>query len=204
MRENPALAFYKGVIFPINLLYRKLVYPYTLFHKVNRLSDLPLNSMYSDLDAIVVSTGGVATTTVMQFLSLYVRVNDPHDRDLLKHIHSDSVLNALGSKKVIFIYGNNRDACISLLKRGWLTEQCIKLGGKPNILDRHRLLSEFDQLADLQINLFKKRSESLDILLLHYDELWENIDNMKNFLNINDPEFSASFPKKRSRNDAPY
>lgn len=206
IRANPMYAMYKLIRWFIKSPYYYCLYPWILYFKI-KLRDRRISyESIKDLDTFVVSPGGVATTTMISFFSNYVTVNDPHDRDLLKHINSRHFSDIFKKSKVIYIYGDPQTVFDSLRKRGWLHEQYIKLGGKPKVFYSDKLLKHgFIKLVEEQIDFFNVlRGAHVKILLIHYNEIWEKKLEIKEFLGVEDVKFLSEFPKRKVRNAIPY
>ena len=75
---------------------------------------------------LIVSTGGVATTTLINYLKLYKKVNDEND-DGYKHLNKFPLI---GKKelKILYIYGNYEKIYNSLKKKRYFSFQMVKLG----------------------------------------------------------------------------
>ena len=78
-------------------------------------------------DVLVVSPGGVATTTLMEHISKFTKCNDPHDADGFKHLPSVTFRKAR-KPKIIFITGCIDDIERSLTRRGWFYHHGALLG----------------------------------------------------------------------------
>ena len=59
-----------------------------------------------NLDLLIVSTGGVATTTLIKYLKLYKKVNDENDSDGYKHLSKYPIMEKK-NLKIIYIYGSH-------------------------------------------------------------------------------------------------
>jgi hypothetical protein len=152
---------------------------------------------------LVVSPGGVATTTLMEFLEKFIVCNDPHDQDELKHLPS---INTRKGKipKVIFITGDDEDIERSLSRRGWffhhgalLGNPLCELGIIPKRVRKLWVLKGIEEQKKFFTNLEAHRS---DILILNYEEIWNKKDVIAMHCNIKEPDFVLNFPKKKKRN----
>ena len=60
-------------------------------------------SKENNLNLLVISTGGVATTTLISYLKLYKKVNDENDIDGYKHLSKFPKLESV-DLKIVYIY----------------------------------------------------------------------------------------------------
>ena len=150
-----------------------------------------------DLEVLVVSTGGVGTTTLIEHLSKFVTVNDPDDIDGLKH----SPLPNLQATRTIYLYGDIRRSTQSLRRRGYEERTLAKLGAPFAILIPDRIRPDFflKLAARGQIRRFIRASkkDAFRFLVLTYEELFESAEEIAAFLKISDDTFVAEFPRRR-------
>ena len=81
----------------------------------------------SNIDLLIVSPGGVATTTLINYLKLYKKVNDENDRDGYKHLNKFPFISK-ADLKILYIYGNYEKIYNSLKRRNIFQSQMVKLG----------------------------------------------------------------------------
>ena len=80
-----------------------------------------------NLDLLIVSTGGVATTTLINYFKLYKKVNDENDRDGYKHLNKFPFI-LKENLKILYIYGSYEKIYNSLKRRNIFQSQMVKLG----------------------------------------------------------------------------
>lgn len=159
-------------------------------HKHVRYRNIP--------DAVIISTGGVGTTMLMEHCNRFITVNSTGDWDGLKHL-PNLPRSFPDTVPIIYIYGDTEAIYASIDRRGWLGKQGAKLGSPSCFLTfgalRKRL---FLNAVERQINAFRdlKRPRTLR---LHYEQLWDNTQAIADALNIRDPDFVATFPARRAR-----
>ena len=161
---------------------------------IRRLPGLRRLATYQDVPpVVVVSPGGVATTMILEYLHTFVRTNDRIDRDGLKHIPAPIDSNS----KFVFLYGDVDIVCASLERRGYLRTHGAKLGSPLSVVTFGRLRRRLVRAAiQRQISAFTARRE---VLSIHYDELWERLDELRVFLEISDMSFVDRFPPRQGR-----
>ena len=149
----------------------------------------------NDIDLVVSSIGGTATTCLLEFLSKYIKVNDYHDRDGLKH---SRVYKLSESQKIIFIISDPEISYKSLKRRKYLYKNCKKLG----------LVSYFIRNKSLfikEVNILQSKMEMLSekypnqYLSIKFDDLFTSAQIIKDFTESKDNEFIKRFPSRRNR-----
>ena len=155
------------------------------------------------LDVLVVSFGGVGTTFLMRFLQKYLTVNDPDDRDGLKHL--PVVPQTLNPRtKIIYIYGNPVHAARSLFRREYHYAQAKK-NGNPSLLPLETTLVDYAKNGSDELYLTPQFNEWHDhfqhpnpILYIKYETIHDHIPELLTFLEF--PGYlRIDFPKKRQR-----
>lgn len=150
---------------------------------------------------VVVSPGGVATTTLMRHLGSFTDVNAEDDADGLKHMPwppgwlDDNV-------KVIFVAGDAHRVMRSIDRRGWIAVQGAKLGSPLSVLLPPPLSHlAFRFAVRRQLSRWRRwgQAPGKQFLILTYEELWTRIGDIAQFLGVTDPAFCGSFPPRRSR-----
>ena len=162
---------------------------------INKYSNPKHISKDTVLDLLIVSTGGVATTTLINYLKLYKKVNDENDGDGYKHLNKFPLI---GKKelKILYIYGNYEKIYNSLKRRDIFQFQMVKLGCPFCYLFRGLLEKFFFKFCiDRQIKEFKGRE---NVYVLKFENIWKNKDKLKKFLEIENDEFIKKFPLKKS------
>ena len=150
----------------------------------------------------VVSSGGVATTFFMEFIGEHVAVNNPYDRDGLKHVACPPIF--LGNKKYIYIYGDPESILLSLARRGFLDYQVRKNGTFQTfeVIDTvEGYLSQNRDLLRLRKSLqaWKRLASSNEnVLVLHFSELWTRMQEWGELLNLSE-QVMDTFPAQKVR-----
>jgi hypothetical protein len=150
-------------------------------------------------DLLIVSPGGVASTTLIKHISKYKSTNCSNDRDDLKHLpHPPKWLGDVN--KVIFVTGNPDKIVRSIKRRGWIRKQGAKLGSiGAAVLPSPLNLRLFERAIRRQMSFWEtwcieNKGKSL---LMSYDELWNSLNALAAFCEISDASFLDSFPPKR-------
>lgn len=142
----------------------------------------------------VISPGGVATTMLISHLSTFVQVNASDDSDGIKHLPR----RPLNIRKVIYLTGSVDDIIRSLNRRSFADRQLAKLGSPIGLVLRGK--SRDRQLA---IAVRKQQhhfeTDTRSTLVIAYDELWDEVPRIAEFLEIEPRAFARSFPPKRNR-----
>lgn len=176
-----------------------------LFHRF-RLVILALRRKFSDPfqlqvypGVLVVSPGGVATTMLIQHISRFSSVNCKNDSDGLKHLPHPPRLDS--NVRVLFIYGDVETSCRSIVRRGWLAEQSAKLGAiLPLVMPSYFAENLFKAAIQRQINRWQEFCKCQgNTMCIHYDELWDRIQDIGGLIGIRNEEFVSQFPARRER-----
>ena len=171
-------------------IFRRIIYELGWFS--NRFYS---KSIPKDIDLLVSSIGGTATTSLIEFLSQYFRTNDIYDSDNLKHSRQYK-LNE--SQKIIFIISDPEIAYKSLKRRKYLYPNCRKLG----------LISYFIRIKSLfikEVHILQTNNEMLckkyphKYLSIKYDDLFNSAQIIKDFTDLKDDEFIQRFPSREIR-----
>ncbi len=170
----------------------------------------PLPSLYapSGIQVVVGSGGGVGTTFLIEFLARYLSVNDPHDRDGLKHLRLPP-LSFDSSLRFVFVHGDPRAAVVSLFRRRFHSAQAAKLqrfAAAPRCPIPYGMsLEEYvaqgrDCFAfEAQFDNWYARCLHHPTLFLRYETIWDNLPALARFLALPDT-LMAEFPARRERN----
>lgn len=154
----------------------------------------------TELDVLVVSPGGVATTALMEYLALFFKINSPHDLDGKKHLPAPPSWFLQSQTRVILLTGTESDIVFSLRRRGFLRIQAIKLGYSWAALISGKLLSSIISKAiRRQYCNWTNGVEQSRLLILDYNEIWSRSQDIAKFLGINSAQFLAAFPEQRTR-----
>ncbi|WP_319530962.1 hypothetical protein [uncultured Cohaesibacter sp.] len=158
--------------------------------------------MPDDLDVLIVSPGGVATSMLMAQVARYKRINDPHDRDGLKHLpRPPRWAPRQKPQTTVFVYGSQEEASASILRRGWLEFQAAKLACPlATISSGKKALQSYKQAIREQRRAWQSEMDKGDdVLCLRYDEIWNRLPEVARHIGIEDPDFVTSFPPRRKR-----
>ncbi len=152
-----------------------------------------------NLEVLVVSPGGVATTFLLNYLNGFVSVNDPHDGDGLKHLPGLPLMREGEGVKVLFISGDPNDVYASIKRRGWVEVQGAKLGSLMTVVLRGGF-QKYMFIRSVKAQERRWRQCGVrDLLFIDYDEIWENVEKIGKFIGIDDEGFVKNFPPKRPR-----
>ncbi len=147
-----------------------------------------------DIEVIVVSPGGVATTEIIRQLSRYVKTNNVADNDGLKHIPRPS----RGLPKSIFITGDPQAIYRSIRRRGWVSLQGAKLGSVSCVLFRGALQRKaFISAVERQRTAWEQTAPQS--LFIDYVDIWDRLTDIAAFAEVTDPSFLEEFPPRRER-----
>ena len=162
-----------------------------IFNKFSRGKTIPADKL---LDAIVISTGGTASSAIMRHLKLFKKINDENNKDGYKHLPKFPFLEN-SNTKIIFIYGEYEKIYNSLKRRNFIQTQVAILGCPLCYLLRGALKRVFfDRCISKQINNFKNKK---NVLCLKFEDIWENKKEIKTFLEIDSDNFIKNFPLKK-------
>ena len=170
---------------------------YTLLIRQRSLRHLRRQTL--NLDGLVCSPGGVATSAIMSHLEKYVDINSPGDSDGLKHL--PNAAKVPDSLKVLFLTGDPESAVASLKRRGYDLPHVFKLGGLWAFF-----LVFFPSKWDSALKAFITRQTlefssipSQRCLVISYDQLWERKAEIARFFGLEGTDFVSTFPPKRER-----
>ena len=160
---------------------------------INSYSNPKSISKNSNIDLLVVSPGGVATTTLINYFKLYKKVNDENDGDGYKHLNKFPSI-AKVDLKILYIYGNYEKIYNSLKRRNIFQSQMVKLGCPLCYLLRGVVEKFFFKICiDKQIKEFREKN---NVYTLKFENIWENLEELKRFLEIENDDFIKNFPQK--------
>lgn len=143
---------------------------------------------------LVVSPGGVASTSVMEQIARFCETNSPGDGDGLKHI----IRPPRKAKKMVLITGEPREVASSLRRRGYLGIHSAKMGSVLGVMLRGNLQEHyFRWLVRRQRENFAQ--DKRKCLVLQYGEVFESCKKIADFLNLPSEEFCRDYPARRAR-----
>jgi hypothetical protein len=153
------------------------------------------------LDWWIVSHGGVATTTILEFLKAHGNVNDPADRDGLKHlVRPPTGVRPRGA--FIYVYGDPVLAVISLYVRGYAGLQARK-NGHVSIRPIPRSVDDYASQGFDALRLTRHLQSWLlaparwPVVFVDSRRLWDNSTTLLMMLGLDKRELT--FPEKRGR-----
>lgn len=146
------------------------------------------------LEVLIVGPGGSGSTTLMKHVSKYYECNDPSDEDGLKHLPAPPRPEL--AEKIIFVGGEVKDIKASIIRRGYLLHQVLKLRPYSSIWKLGGSFN-FEFLVQLQRSKFSEFLET-PVLFVDYNDLFESAQTISNFLGHRDG-FVSTFPKRRER-----
>lgn len=161
------------------------------------------------LDVLVVSSGGVGTTFLMNAIGEHLRVNDPDNKDGLKHLPIPPIPQGV-APRVIYVYGDPVMACLSLFRRQYHHTQ--------SKITQHFYKPEYtiafeDALEDYLNQpkegfFFQRHFEKwrdiptgFPVLFLRYGSIHDELPRLADYLELGD-DFIANFPQRRARNSS--
>ena len=151
----------------------------------------------STLEGLVISPGGVASTSVMEYVQTFVNINDAGDRDGLKHRPKPPAKQSQ-SIPVLLITGSAETIIPSLERRGYLPHQAIRLGCWTYfIVPRRFRQAKLSKAIERQKRRWSHHKGP--ILLVEFEDLWDHASDIANLFKISDMRFSSEFPKRKGR-----
>lgn len=146
----------------------------------------------SNLDLVVISAGGSATTALIEYLQEFVAVNSPDDADGMKHLPKPPP----GDSKKIFIEANLLASVESLERRGISRYQLVKLSNffpfvfLPKGLVRKLLIIFIKR----QRTSFRRSKVNKETLIILSSDLHKSAPQISAFLGIPQEPFESNFP----------
>lgn len=164
------------------------------------------------IKALTVSPGGSGTTLLMDFLAAHTVSNDPGDRDGLKHF-AGPLLPLNPRCRVIYIYGDPVEMCISLFRRGYASHQSVKLTRRLVSVAAPVTANEsieafarqgIDRLGfNAHFHRWLNTPRPYEVAFVRYDALWKSLPQVLKFLRL-DPELARRFPARLDRHRADH
>jgi hypothetical protein len=156
-----------------------------------------LPAVPANTQVLVVSPGGVGTTMVLEHLQRFVRVNDPLDRDGLKHLPRPPKFRD-AQTRTIFLSGSPDDIFDSLNRRGWVEGHGSLFGSFATVLSGPRRKRErFAAALARQREAWSAHRGA--IMFIDYGELWDRLPELERFLELEMTDFLRTFPQRRQR-----
>ena len=149
------------------------------------------------LNAMVVTPGGAASTSLLQHIARFVTVNDCNDADGLKHAPFPPRWFGDSKKtRVIFIDRDMSQIVQSLERRGYVYEQLAKLGSVMGCLLPDASAKKILVKAIHRQKHKWRTTKSADVLFIDYESLWDQVEKISAFLGITDSNFVRDFPQR--------
>jgi len=158
------------------------------------------------LDVLVVSSGGVGTTFLMKAIGQHLRVNDPDNKDGLKHLPIPPIPRGV-TPRVIYVYGDPVMACLSLFRRKYHHTQS-KI--TQHFYPPEYIVSFEDTLEDYSVQpregfFFQRHFENwrdtptaYPVLFMRYASIHDELPRLASYLELGE-DFVAGFPPRRER-----
>ena len=151
----------------------------------------------SNLEGLVISPGGVASTSIMEHVQTFININDAGDRDGLKHRPKPSS-RLDRDLPVLLVVGDSHQIVQSLERRGYLPHPAIRLGCWAYFIAPRRLRVErLCRAINRQKRTWSRRGEST--LILEFDELWDRSSEIADLFGITNHGFLDDFPQRKQR-----
>lgn len=149
------------------------------------------------LDGLVISPGGVASTSVMEHIQKFININDAGDRDGLKHRPKPPSKKSR-SIPVLFVSGDTKTIIPSLERRGYLPHQAIRLGCWTYfIVPRRFRIKVLSKAIRQQRQRWSDRGAP--ILVVDFDDIWDRSAAIAELFAISDIRFWDDFPPRKAR-----
>lgn len=150
-----------------------------------------------EIDGIVVSPGGVASTMIINHMSQFITVNDPANQDGLKHRSASPKEQPIGIPALLFT-GDPQKIVKSLSQRDYLPHQAIRLASMSFFLVPATMRTgRFNRALDRQYRSRVKNYSHL--LVIRFGEIRDRKEEIAKHFGINDPTFLMNFPLKEKR-----
>ena len=148
---------------------------------------------------LIVSPGGVGTTMLIKHVRKFKIVNSFDDSDGLKHL--GRIYSKNGPQKVVFISGGVKESFDSLSRRGWLDVNYRKITGQLMPNDKEARFDAWSKAVKSQISYFHlyNLKNQCSVYFVDYDNIWNEIKEIQNFLDISSDEFASSLPARTPR-----
>lgn len=159
-----------------------------------------------EIEVLVVSSGGVGTTFLMDAIADFRTINSSENHDGFKHLPIPP-LSANPTLKAIYVFGDPVMAAVSLFRRGYHHTQShgnAKFQNFDYLIPEDLTLAEYamQRKDGLYFNRhfdnWLKGSGQYPILFLKYDDIFDSLETIQKFLELPD-SFVTQFTKKRER-----
>ena len=171
--------------------------------------------------------GGVGSKSMANFFGrdYFKLTNNLHHNNVVWHTHYyklptlqpgyDGVQNEFDpiineDTKVVYLYGNPYNALLSYYRRShvsdrtWIQRHCKDLGGQSEKINPAWSIEDYlDNGEDLlglesHIDEWLNTTVNYDILFVEFEEMWNNLEGIFNFLDV-DQMYINQFPPMRKR-----
>lgn len=158
------------------------------------------------IEVLVVSSGGVGTTFLMDAIAKHRKINTARKIDGYKHLPIPPI-SFNKNLKVVYVFGDPIMASISLFRRKYQHTQSrwVQKYHDPGFIIPQDMT--LDEYATNQKDgfLFKEHFDNwlnkypmYPTMFIKYEELYQSLDALVSFLDL-PPSFLENFPKKRAR-----
>lgn len=159
------------------------------------------NRDVGDIDVVICSPGGVATTMLLQHFGCFVNTNDKDDLDTLKHVPDPELLlsDPKFRGRILYVYGDIRSTVASIDRRGWVRRQGAKLGSLwAVLLPQGAARHAFARAVSAQIEKFLNCKDQR-LKAIRFEDIWESPQELSDFLGVEDPKFLENYPQRKRR-----
>ena len=159
-----------------------------------------------EIEVLICSPGGVGTTFLIKHISQYKVTNNPQGRDQLKHIQFPPI-SSNRNVKYLFLFGNPIESVMSVFGRKLHykhSESFLAYNKSVKPVDKNMSLDEYARegidrfLFERQFNNWINNSVYYPTLFLKYENIWDNLDLIYDYLDLPKSEI-GSFPTKKAR-----
>ena len=148
----------------------------------------------------IYSYGGSGTRTFYEFVKQYKKVNGQ------SNVHWDLVESLKSTERVVYLYSNPVSAVKSFYRKDnedkkFIKEHCRNLrvnAQPPPTLSEYARGGKDDFKLYDHFRLFVKENNSYDILLVRFENVWENLDVILQYMGLN-KKLRSQFPPKKVR-----
>lgn len=153
------------------------------------------------IDVLVISPGGAGTTMLLGEIAKFKKTNCLGDTDGFKHLpyNAEYISRILKTKKIIYLYDRPERVVNSIAHRGWLRVQGSKLGSILCVFLPEGFQKRFFYSAVIrQINGYTSKVDE-QLLILQFDHIWDSLEEISNFLEVDTSKFVFTFPPRKER-----
>lgn len=159
------------------------------------------NRDVGDIDVVICSPGGVATTMLLEHVACFLRTNAQNDADTLKHVPRPELIlsDPKFQGQMIYVYGEVDSIVASIERRCFVRIQGAKLGSMSAVLfPKSASRNAFAKAVSDQIETFLSCKDQR-LMTMRFEDLWESSERLADFLAIENPQFLEDFPQRKRR-----